>query len=107
MTELNISGVTTEPIAAVPPKATPVASTNTPQGDSAPGSPPAGYSSPTMALDGMTGTLIIEYRSATSGEEVSQTPSRAALEYEQSQRLAADKSVAVKDGGADKASPAS
>jgi hypothetical protein len=48
----------------------------------------ARYSSPTLALDAMTGSTIIEYRSTTSGQEVSQIPSRAALEYEQAQQLA-------------------
>jgi hypothetical protein len=49
------------------------------------------YSSPTMAIDGSTGAIIIEYRNSTSGLEESQIPSRAALEYEQSQRLTASK----------------
>ena len=98
MDAINLGTAAVESAPAVQPHATQAQSPATPQSDARKPAPP-GYSSPTLAIDGVTGSLIVEYRSATSGEEVSQTPSRAALEYEQTQRLAKAAAAVVKDDG--------
>ncbi len=95
----NVSGVAAEPISAVVSKATQAPPNTVTSPEVRPSPSASGYSNPTMAIDGTTGSAIVEYRSAASGEEVSQTPSRAALEYEQTQRLAAEKSGIAKNGG--------
>lgn len=77
----------------VPPKAPEAATAKVPGQQTMNGVTPAPYVSPTMAIDGTTGALIVEYRSAASGLEISQTPSRAALEYRQRQQLTGHQAV--------------
>lgn len=46
------------------------------------------YSSPVVDFDAATGALIWKYRDPTTGDFLYQSPSRTALLYERSQRLA-------------------
>lgn len=46
------------------------------------------YSSPIVDFDAATGALIWKYRDPTTGDFLYQSPSRTALLYERSQRLA-------------------
>jgi hypothetical protein len=91
MTVANVNDAVAAPNSTVQPKA-PQSATDAIPKPPARAASSAEYSTPTTAIDGVTGAVIIEYRNTTSGEEISQIPSRAALEYEQSQKLATTKS---------------
>ncbi|MDR3437656.1 hypothetical protein [Telmatospirillum sp.] len=94
----NVSGAATASSQAVSAQPAQTVSSNAARAEVLPTVPAETYSSPTLAIDSVTGSVIIEYRSTTSGEEVSQIPSRATLEYQQTQKLAAEKSDSVKPG---------
>lgn len=57
------------------------------------------YSSPVMSFDTVTGDIIWQYRDPETGDNLYQSPSRATLLYERSQRLAQEQNHGTKGSG--------
>jgi hypothetical protein len=57
------------------------------------------YSSPIMSFDQVTGDIIWVYRDPQTGDTLYQSPARATLLYERSQRLAEEQNHGTKGSG--------
>jgi len=102
---MSISAITTPPTAptsAPPPSAavTPAypatsasasSSSTSSSSGSATTSAAVVYSTPTQTFDPSTGAAVVETRNTATGIVESQTPDKAALQYERSKMLAAEK----------------
>ncbi len=86
------TAVTVAPVAVAPKAAAPTTTAKAAAPTAAPttakaAAPATTYSSPIVTLDAQSGAIVLEYRNAATGVEEYQSPSEAALQYQQAQRL--------------------